>query len=216
VRPVGERHVDRQLDQLPSACLDHEGHAVTEQRRVVEETLLDEPGGRAARQRRVRDARAGRARAGEALDQLDAAVKLVQLLLGRELVRSLVEVAVVRDLVAARDHRLAHRRVAIDAPPADEERLADAEAVQDLDDPRQGDLVVAEPGQGGVELEAAVAAAVEHERVGIDVPAHAGGAPLAVRPRDAEGGNDCHVRVLRAQASSETAASRITPLKTAW
>src|SRR5262249_27787121 len=51
---------------------------------------------------------------------------------------------------------------------------------------------------------------VQDERVGVDVPTDADCAPRAVRPGNA------HVLVLRAQASSATAARRIAPAKTFW
>ena len=123
--------------------------------------------------------------AGDPLDDLDAAVEPVRLLVGRELARMLVQEAVVGDLVPAGEDRLDGGRILLDAPGRDEEGLADAERRVAVDDARDRDLgPVAQHRDRG---DAAVAVGRMRDMdqaVGVHVEGHASRATGAVRPGD--------------------------------
>ena len=113
---------------------------------------------------------AGRPPAAEALDKLDAPIHHRLLLLGRHGDRVLVGIAVHADLVAGIDHHLALRGEGVDRVAGNEPAGANAEAVEQLDQPRHADFagkeaardvarrilapVRAEPAGDGVDVDA--------------------------------------------------------------
>ena len=130
-----------------------------------------------------RAAIAGRLLAGQRLDGADAGIEHASLIVAGQLIGSLVQIAVMANLVPGLHEALHHFRIGLKTPPRDEQGLSEVEVPPDLDQPGNGDSRPV--AQGGREVDAArsILGIIQVEQaLSIEVEGEADGAAGAIGP----------------------------------